>query len=63
MEEVPSNERQRVAMENLVLQKILEKRRARGGQVGWQSWQSMKEDLLGRYGGASDVVEDNDDVH
>ncbi|GAQ93351.1 hypothetical protein KFL_014620010, partial [Klebsormidium nitens] len=41
-EEVPSNEREKAAMQNLVLQRILEKRRAKGGYVGWQSYKSMK---------------------
>ncbi|GAQ90329.1 hypothetical protein KFL_006280040 [Klebsormidium nitens] len=48
-EEVPSNQREKVAMENLVLQKILKKRRVRGGYVGWRNWRSMKNDFLGRY--------------
>jgi hypothetical protein len=49
-EEVPSNQREKVAMQNLVLQRILERRRAAGGQVGWKNWNSMKRDLLSCYG-------------
>ncbi|GAQ91172.1 DNA excision repair protein ERCC-6 [Klebsormidium nitens] len=53
-EEVPSNEREKAAMQNLVLQRILEKRRAKGGFAAWQSFESMKDDLLSRYGSAVD---------
>lgn len=48
-EDVPSNEREKAAMQNLVLQRILEKRRAAGGHIGWNDWRSMKRDLLSRY--------------
>lgn len=50
VEEAPLNEREKAAMQNLVLQSILEKRRAKGGYVGWRSYKSMKNDLLSRYG-------------
>jgi hypothetical protein len=54
-EEIPTNDAETIAMENLVLQTLLERRRLHGGYARWSDWESFKAYMLGKYGQRADA--------